>query len=101
VALAETALAAPAAGVGGVEAYPKLVEKASVLAWHLIRNHPLPDGNKRTAFLCLLEFLARNERSWRVRPADDEDATVALFEGVAAGSVSQRELQAWLEAHLD
>jgi hypothetical protein len=36
-----------------------------------------------------------------VRPADEEDATVALFEGVAAGVVSQRELREWLEAHLE
>jgi death on curing protein len=101
VELAEAALAAPAARFEGVEAYPEFVEKASALAWHLVRNHPLPDGNKRLAFLCLLEFVARNGRSWRVRPADDEDATVALFEGAAAGVVSQQELKEWLEAHLN
>jgi prophage maintenance system killer protein len=61
----------------------------------------MPDGNKRTAFLCLLEFVARNGRSWRVRPADDEEAMVALFEGVAAGVVSQQEPKEWLEARLN
>jgi len=31
---------------------------------------------------------------------EDEDETVALFEGVAAGIVSREELQEWLETHL-
>jgi death on curing protein len=84
-----------------VEAYPEFTLKAAVLAWHLIRNHPLPDGNKRTGYLVLLEFVARNGRSWQVHPAEEEDETVALFEGVAAGDVARHELQAWLERHLD
>ncbi len=61
----------------------EFVEKAAVLTWHLTRNHPMPDGNKRTAFVCLLEFVERNGRNWRIHPAQEEDDTVALFEGVA------------------
>ena len=101
MALAASALAAPAGGYGGVEAYPEFVEKAAVLTWHLIRNHPMPDGNKRTGFLCLLEFVERNGQRWRIHPAEEEDQTVALFEGVAAGTVSRHELQKWLESHLE
>jgi death on curing protein len=101
MALAASALAAPAGGFAGVGAYPEFVEKAAVLTWHLIRNHPLPDGNKRTGYLALLEFVARNGRSWRIHPAQEEDETVALFEGIAAGEVSRLELQKWLEAHLE
>ena len=83
-----------------MEAYPEFSAKAAVLTWHLIRNHPMPDGNKRTGFLSLLEFVERNGHAWRVHPMEDEDETVALFEGVAAGVVSRNELQAWLDAHL-
>jgi death on curing protein len=50
IGLAASALAAPQAGFGGVEAYPDFATKASVLCWHLVKNHPLPDGNKRCAF---------------------------------------------------
>ena len=100
MALSASALAAPAGGYGGVEAYPEFVEKAAVLTWHLIRNHPMPDGNKRTAFVRLLEFVERNGRNWRIHPAQEEDDTVALFEGVAAGVVSRQELREWLESHL-
>jgi prophage maintenance system killer protein len=61
----------------------------------------VPDGNKRTGFLCLLEFVERNGYRWRIHPAEEEDETVALFEGVAAGVVSRHELQKSLESHLD
>lgn len=53
--LAESALNAPAGGYGEDEAYPDFETKAAVLCWHLVKNHPLPDGNKRAGFLSLLE----------------------------------------------
>jgi death-on-curing protein len=43
IALAESALHAPFASFGGVEAYPSLVEQAAVLVEHLAKHHPLPD----------------------------------------------------------
>ncbi len=49
VGLAASALAAPRAGFGDVEVYPTILEKAAILLERLARNHPLPDGNKRTA----------------------------------------------------
>ena len=52
-------------------------------------------GNKRVAYLALLEFLARNGIGW-VPPSVDE--TVAKIERVAAGEVSERELADWLRA---
>src|SRR3954451_2877024 len=42
LALAESALHAPFASFGGVEAYPTLVEQGAVLLQHLVKNHPLP-----------------------------------------------------------
>ena len=51
IGLAESALHAPEMGFGGVEFYPELLDKAAVLCVRLARNHPLPDGNKRVAYL--------------------------------------------------
>jgi death on curing protein len=93
IGLAESALHAPAAAFEGVEFYPDVIEKAAVLCARLARNHPLPDGNKRVAYLALLEFLARNGVEWK--PPSVEE-TVATIEGVAAGRVSERELAEWL-----
>ena len=70
IGLAESALAAPEAGFGGVDAYPDFATKAAVLCWHLVKNHPLPDGNKRCAFLATVEFVERNGRAWNSAPGD-------------------------------
>ena len=95
IGLADSALHAPAAGFGGVELYPDVIDKAAVLCTRLARNHPLPDGNKRVAYLALLEFLWRNDIEW-VPPSVDD--TAATIERVAAGTISERELADWLRA---
>lgn len=55
--LAESALHAPAAGFGEQEFYPDFIDKAAVLITRLARNHPLPDGNKRAAWVALRLFI--------------------------------------------
>lgn len=60
VGLAESALAAPRAGFDDIEVYPTILEKAAILLERLARNHPLPDGNKRTAFFLAGLFLEAN-----------------------------------------
>jgi death on curing protein len=99
--LAESALHAPAAEFGRVKFYPDLARKAAVLASRLIRNYPLPDGNKRVGYLCMLDFIARNAASWSAPPDDpDGDETVAVIEGVAAGAVDEDALAVWIAARL-
>jgi death-on-curing protein len=93
IGLAESALHAPQAGFGGVQLYPDVIDKAAVLCVRLARNHPLPDGNKRVAYLATLEFLARNHIEWAPPSAGE---TVTTIERVAAGELSERELADWL-----
>ena len=71
-----------------------------MLCRHLIRNHPLPDGNKRTGYLSLREFIARNGYAWR-RSKSDPDETVRVIERVAAGELSEFELHKWIEERLE
>ncbi len=97
ITLAESALAAPAASFGGEEAYPTLAEKAAVLGWHLARNHPLPDGNKRAAYLSMRELVERNGRRW-IPPEPAEGERVVL--GVAAGEMSVAELATWVTGRI-
>lgn len=94
IGLADSALAVPRAAFGDHEAFPTLIEKAAVLVERLTRNHPLPDGNKRCAFLALERFLAANGRP--VHDADP-DADVPMMERIAAGQASQDEIAAWIE----
>lgn len=101
--LADAALAAPRAGFGEIEFYPDFAAKAAVLCWHLVRNHPFVDGNKRIGYLAMREFVERNNRLWSPPPADattDGEATAAIIEGVAAGSVSAAELTEWVRERL-
>lgn len=92
--LVESALAAPFAGLGEQDVYPEPVDKAAVLCSRLIRNHPLPDGNKRVAFICMREFIARNELTWR-RPPDDESAE--MVERLAGREIDEADFAAGLE----
>jgi death-on-curing protein len=93
IALAESALHAPFASFGGVEAYPTLVEQAAVLLQHLAKNHPLPDANKRAALLLTARFLDANGLAWG--PAD-ADTDAGLVERVAAGDTSHEEVVDWI-----
>jgi len=44
----------------GEEVYPSIYEKAAVLLIQLIKKHPFPNANKRTAFLATFVFLKIN-----------------------------------------
>ncbi len=91
--LAESALAAPRAGFGDVEVYPTILEKAAILLERLARNHPLPDGNKRTAFFLTGLFLEANDSPLH---GTEPDVDVSMVERIAAGQVEQQEILAWL-----
>lgn len=96
--LADSALHAPAAGFGETEFYPDFIEKASVLVTHLAKNHPLPDGNKRAAWVSLRLFIEINGWSWKPTPSVD-DAEQAVL-AIASGDWTQDEMTVWLGNHL-
>jgi death on curing protein len=93
VSLAASALAAPQAGFGDVEAYPTILEKAATLVEHLARNHPLPDGNKRAAFFLTGLFLQANGSPLR---GAQPDIDVPMVEGIAAGVLAREDILALL-----
>jgi death on curing protein len=81
--LAESALHAPFAGFGEHEFYPEFVDKAAVLLERLARNHPLPDGNKRAAWVTLRVFVEVNDWRWQPYPTVQEAERAVL--AIAAG----------------
>ncbi len=81
--LADSALHAPAAGIADTDFYPEFVDKAAVLVVRLARNHPLPDGNKRAAWVSLRLFVDSNDWTWTPKP-DIDDAEAAML-AIAAG----------------
>jgi death-on-curing protein len=74
---------------------PNDFELAAANAFGIARNHPFIDGNKRTALVCAFAFLELN--GWEVQ-SPEEDAVVT-FLALADGSMSERDMAAWLELH--
>ncbi|WP_411079345.1 type II toxin-antitoxin system death-on-curing family toxin [Streptomyces sp. cmx-18-6] len=83
--LLESAVHRPSAAMFGEEAYPDLIDKAAALLQSLAVNHPLFDGNKRTAWLSCVTFLAMNGVD--LRP--DIDAAERLVIDVATGETDE------------
>ena len=83
--LAEPALHAPAASFGDTEFYPDFIDKAAVLIVHLAKNYPLPDGNKRTAWVTLRLFIEINEWTRRTTRSVDEAEQAVLSRQEVAG----------------
>jgi len=58
----ESCLAVPFQTFGKKNLYKGLTEKAAILFYLIIKNHPFINGNKRIAVTTLLVFLALNEK---------------------------------------
>jgi death-on-curing protein len=97
VNLASSALSVPASGWQGQEAYPEPAQKAGLLAARLAKNHPLPDGNKRTAWLAMIEFLERN--GYQLEQPEPSDAVDAMLR-VASSEMAEGDFVEWLRSRL-
>lgn len=97
IGLVASAVAAPGASYGGVEAYPALEQKIAVLGWHLARNHGLPDANKRVAFLAMIYAARLNGRVLHAADPVDNDRTIRQ---VAAGEMTVEQFTGWVAARL-
>lgn len=58
--LLESAVAQPSLVVFGKYVHETLFDMAAAYCFHLIKNHPFVDGNKRTGLLTTLTFLKQN-----------------------------------------
>ncbi|MGV9321186.1 type II toxin-antitoxin system death-on-curing family toxin [Streptomyces sp. NPDC003660] len=85
VGLLESAVHRPSASMFGQEAYTDLFDKAAALLQSLAINHPFIDGNKRTAWVSCMVFLAMNGQQLRA----DIDAGERLVIAVATGSMDE------------
>ena len=92
--LADSALHAPAARFAGEDFYPDFATKAAVLCAHLIKNHPLKDGNAQVALVATIEFCGRNDARW-FPPAGDEDGevTASVLSDLAAAELNDATIE--------
>lgn len=94
--LLESALARPQQLYAYGEPAPDLVDLAAALAFGLARNHPFVDGNKRTAYVSYLSFLALSGGEL-VATAEEKYVTMLAL---AEGTLSQEEFATWLRARI-
>lgn len=77
-----SALEMPRASFGGEELHPSLYDKAAAYLYHVAKNHPFIDGNKRTAAALALTFLWMNGVKPKINARDYEELVVATAEGL-------------------
>ncbi|MDP2168136.1 MAG: type II toxin-antitoxin system death-on-curing family toxin [Thermodesulfovibrionales bacterium] len=60
IELLQSAVAMPAAGFGEDYLHTDIYEMAAAYLFHIVRNHPFIDGNKRTGAVASVVFLLMN-----------------------------------------
>jgi death-on-curing protein len=90
--LLESALETPMMAVFGEELHQSVYDKAAAYLFHISRNHPFVDGNKRTAAASALIFLRANGEA----PEYHVDEFVDFVSKVAEGKKDLEEISRYL-----
>jgi death-on-curing protein len=93
LALLQSAVGNPESIFDGDYLHTSIFEMASAYLFHIVRNHPFIDGNKRTGLMAALVFLGLNDLELRAAPDDLFD----LVDGIAAGEVAKARIAVFLE----
>jgi len=91
--LLESAIGTVTVTFGGEFLHHTIFEMAAAYLFHICKNHPFIDGNKRTALACALTFLRMNG----VRFAFEENVLYDLVIGVAEGRVTKAEVAVFFQ----
>jgi death-on-curing protein len=90
--LLESAIAMPAQQFADRFLHLDIPAMAAAYAFHICKNHPFVDGNKRAAIAALIAFLSDNGWSFLAMP-DDAEPTVRQL---AAGELSKQAFTDWV-----
>ena len=93
--LLQSALAAPSAGSGDQYFHSDLFEMAAAYLFHIVKNHPFIDGNKRVGLASSLIFLWLNG----VTVDATDGAFVRLTLRVAEGELSKSGVAEFFRKH--
>jgi len=93
--LLRSALAQPEAFFGGQWLHDDLWTMAAAYTFHLVKNHPFVDGNKRIGTVCALHFLALNGQ--RVVALNEQYRDLIL--AIAEGRAGKDDLAVFLRTH--
>ena len=93
--LLEAAQAMPQQSFGGQFLHPDLAAMAAACLFHLVKNHPFVEGNKRVGAATEVVFLGINQHGLGC----SSDAYYDLTLGVADGSISKEAAIAFFRLH--
>lgn len=93
--LLESAIMTPMQSFGGAYLHPDLPSMAAAYLFHLVKNHPFVDGNKRVGALTALLFLRGNGAERLPLQTALEEVTMA----VASGDLEKEQLIRWFRVH--
>jgi death on curing protein len=93
IGLLESAIAQPSATFRDEFLHPSIADQAAAYLYHIAKNHPFVDGNKRTAYAVMETFL---ELNGYMLPMSNEE-TYELVIQVAQSDITKAELTAKLE----
>jgi death-on-curing protein len=94
--LLEGALARPQTTVFGQDAYPEFELKTAAMMHSIIKNHPMIDGNKRTAWQLSVTFMFLNGYEHDFA----EDAAFDLVLGIATDKYDIQQAALIIRKHL-
>lgn len=95
IPLLESALAQPQATFRGKYLHKDIFEMAAAYGYHLCKNHPFIDGNKRISLISMYTFLFMNGFELRML----EKEIYLLIMGIADSSISKQELAEYLKKY--
>lgn len=93
--LLQSAMGTVEATFDGSYLHGTVFEMAAAYLFHICRNHPFLDGNKRTALACALAFLRLNG----TRIEAPQDDLYDLVIGVAEGNVTKADVAVFFQRH--
>ena len=95
IGLLQSALAMPSAGIRNQYFHSDLFEMAAAYLFHIVKNHPFVDGNKRVGAMTAFTFLKLNGVTLRAPNAAFEKAV----ESVANGKKDKAAIASFLRKH--
>lgn len=93
--LLQSAVAMPAAGFEEHYLHADIFEMAAAYLFHIIRNHPFMDGNKRTGAVAAAVFLVLNGKELHA----GEESFEKMVRSVAEGKADKAAASAFFRKH--
>ena len=93
--LLESAVATPQASFGGDYVHSNIFEMAAAYLFHIVKNHPFIDGNKRAGAMAAFVFLKLN----KLTLVADENQFERVVLSVAENKIEKREIAEFFKKH--